>query len=597
VSHAAAVPVTRPAPARTTTGVLRRCACGGKAPAGGECAGCRAKRLQRSVPAAGSAAGPASAPPIVHDVLRSSGAALDASTRAYMEPRFGHSFADVRVHADGQAAESAAAVGAHAYAIGRDVVFGAGKYAPASADGRRLIAHELAHVVQQRGSASTLSPSLEVGPVDAPEEREAEHAAGAVAGGGRAAVAAGGAPALRRVPGKDAQESWDALVEGVEVRDADKESRDTAGRRARADEAVKRMLQTASGQKLANQLYAAFCKKDRCRTKIRVVFADRVPGNEAGLFEPSDAGAPRYTVYVKHVFPPTPGAIQLPGGCWPDNKAPATVCYSYADPASDMANTLYHESLHVWFVNTQGDSAIYPTGHMDVNKGEIDPLFLKKLREMSADLDALEKKIHAEEAKRKAQQAPAAPPESRVPLKERDVEGRAEPREPANPAGERLVGGEVSLHAGGAGGGGLKSFSGIVGADLILGNIHQLRLGARGVYLTPGHVLAGGTVGTRILEGGGLGGKVENPLFFDVEAGVLAELAPGDAGRFTDNVAGFASAGVGQEYGTQGARFFWRVSGFVIVSDRAFKDMPETPSGGGGKPVAGGGAAGVGVRF
>jgi hypothetical protein len=536
----------------------------------------------------------------VHGVLRSRGAPLDAATRAYMEPRFGHSFADVRVHADGQAAESAAAVGAQAYAVGRDIVFGAGKHAPRTDAGRRLMAHELAHVVQQRGSDAALSPSLEVGPVDAPEEREAERAASAVARGGRASVAAGGAPAVRRVPGKDAQESWDALVEGVDVRDAEKESKETAGRRARAEEAVKRMLQTASGQKLANQLYAAFCKKDKCRTKIRVVFADTVPGNEAGIFDPPDAGAARYTVHVKHVFPPQPGVTQLPGGCWPGSKAPETVCYSHGDPESDMANTLYHESLHVWFVNTQGDTATYPTGHMDVNKGEIDPLFLQRLRGMAADLDALEKKVHAEAAKKKAQQAPAAPPESKVPLKDRDVEGGAERGDPTrrgSGGGSRLVGGEVSLHAGGAGGPGLKSFGGIVGADLILGDIHQLRLGARGVYLTPGHVLAGGTVGTRILEDGGTGGKVENPLFFDVEAGVLAELTPGDAGRFTDHFAGFASAGVGQEYGTSGARFFWRVSGFVIVSDRAFKDLPETPSGGGGKPVAGGGAAGIGVRF
>jgi hypothetical protein len=118
-----------------------------------------------------------------------------------MEPRFGHSFANVRVHADGRAAESAAAVGAHAYAVGRDLVFGAGKYAPGSAGGRRLIAHELAHVVQQAGSGSSpFQPSLEIGPVDAPEEREAERAAERVLAGGPVAAGAltpGGA-AVRR---------------------------------------------------------------------------------------------------------------------------------------------------------------------------------------------------------------------------------------------------------------------------------------------------------------------------------------------------------------------------------------------------------------
>jgi hypothetical protein len=147
-----------------------------------------------------SAAAPAdAAPQVVHRVLGSAGQALDPSTRSFMEPRFGHSFADVRVHADGRAAESAAAVGARAYAVGRDVVFSAGAYAPASAAGRKLIAHELAHVVQQSGSASTTrSPSLEIGAVDAPEEREADAAARAVAAGGAARVAAAGGAALRR---------------------------------------------------------------------------------------------------------------------------------------------------------------------------------------------------------------------------------------------------------------------------------------------------------------------------------------------------------------------------------------------------------------
>ena len=149
--------------------------------------------LFASTLSARSPAGPAVAPPIVHDVLRTSGAPLSTQTRAEMEPRFGHSFADVRVHADGQAAESARAVGAYAYAVGRDVVFGAGRYAPGSAEGKRLIAHELAHVVQQRGAAATLQPRLEIGAADDPAEREAERAAE-----GAATVTEGGPAVLRR---------------------------------------------------------------------------------------------------------------------------------------------------------------------------------------------------------------------------------------------------------------------------------------------------------------------------------------------------------------------------------------------------------------
>ncbi len=184
---------TRPA------AVLRRCPCGGKSPSAGEreTFGARLPDLRRS---ASSVAAPGFAPPLVHDVLRSPGRPLDTGTREFMEPRFGHSFADVRVHADARAAESADAVHAHAYAVGHDVVFGAGRYSPGSADGRRLIAHELAHVVQQSATGSAVPmPSLEVGGTDAPEERAAERAAGSVASGGTApADLAGGAVRLRR---------------------------------------------------------------------------------------------------------------------------------------------------------------------------------------------------------------------------------------------------------------------------------------------------------------------------------------------------------------------------------------------------------------
>jgi hypothetical protein len=89
------------------------------------------------------------APPIVHDALRSSGQPLAADARGVMEPRFGHDFSHVRVHADDHAAESARAVNARAYTVGSDIVFGAGQYAPSTPSGQRLLAHELTHVLQQ----------------------------------------------------------------------------------------------------------------------------------------------------------------------------------------------------------------------------------------------------------------------------------------------------------------------------------------------------------------------------------------------------------------------------------------------------------------
>jgi hypothetical protein len=88
-------------------------------------------------------------PPIVHDVLRSSGQALDAPTRAFMEPRFGRDFSRVRVHLDAAAEQSARDLNANAYTVGHHIVFGAGRLAPDTYEGRRLIAHELTHVVQQ----------------------------------------------------------------------------------------------------------------------------------------------------------------------------------------------------------------------------------------------------------------------------------------------------------------------------------------------------------------------------------------------------------------------------------------------------------------
>ena len=89
-------------------------------------------------------------PPIVQEVLSSSGQPLDTETRSFMEPRFGHDFSKVRVHTDERAVESAQAVNALAYTVGQDVVFGEGQYEPETSEGKRLLAHELTHVVQHK---------------------------------------------------------------------------------------------------------------------------------------------------------------------------------------------------------------------------------------------------------------------------------------------------------------------------------------------------------------------------------------------------------------------------------------------------------------
>src|SRR5919109_136847 len=121
---------TAPPPALLSvpTGLLqRKCACGGMTGMDGECETCRGKRLQRRATGHGALH---LTPPIVHDVLRSPGQPLDAATRAFMEPRFGHDFSQVRVHTGARAAESARSVNALAYTVGRDVVFGKEEYDP-----------------------------------------------------------------------------------------------------------------------------------------------------------------------------------------------------------------------------------------------------------------------------------------------------------------------------------------------------------------------------------------------------------------------------------------------------------------------------------
>ncbi len=122
-----------------------------------KCAHCEQEeneeRLQMSAEN-GRAAAHGFAPPIVHDVLGMPGQPLDPASQAFFEPRFGRDFGDVRVHTDARAAESARAVGALAYTFGRNIFFANGRYAPATTEGTRLLAHELTHVIQQSGLES-----------------------------------------------------------------------------------------------------------------------------------------------------------------------------------------------------------------------------------------------------------------------------------------------------------------------------------------------------------------------------------------------------------------------------------------------------------
>ena len=132
----------------------RKCACGGAAGPSGKCEECKEKgALHRK--AAGSFA-PDIAPPIVHEVLASTGRPLDKASRNRFEQALGYDLSNVRIHVDARAAESAHAVNALAYTVGNKVVFGHGQFNPATREGGHLLAHELAHTVQQQGSPQSL---------------------------------------------------------------------------------------------------------------------------------------------------------------------------------------------------------------------------------------------------------------------------------------------------------------------------------------------------------------------------------------------------------------------------------------------------------
>jgi hypothetical protein len=101
-------------------------------------------------------------PSIVNEVLNSSGQPLDSETLTFMESRFEQDFSQVRVHTDAKATESAQALNAQAYTVRQNIVFGAEQYAPKTAAGQQLLAHELTHTIQQSQLAPASQPALSI---------------------------------------------------------------------------------------------------------------------------------------------------------------------------------------------------------------------------------------------------------------------------------------------------------------------------------------------------------------------------------------------------------------------------------------------------
>ena len=223
------------------------CACGGVCPKcrakqlGGKREPLKTSRIQAEV------SRETDAPPLIQEVLRSPGKPLDATARAFFEPRFGHDFSAVRVHTDTQAAESARKVNALAYTVGQNIVFAAKQYAPGTARGDKLLAHELAHTVQQTPTTSVRRRRLSA--ADGEQEEElVEHGDAGPTQRLRRTPATGGDPetpimegypglALQRVPDdetleetagkiseRSAEKSWSETSPGITRHDIPRES-------------------------------------------------------------------------------------------------------------------------------------------------------------------------------------------------------------------------------------------------------------------------------------------------------------------------------------------------------------------------------------
>jgi hypothetical protein len=187
--------------------VQRKCNCEG---GGASCPACEEEEVEQAKGIHRKAASSGDAGSVPNDFLHSLGPGkpLDSSTRGVMESRFGRDFSRVRVHTGPQAAESARAVNALAYTVDNSIAFAEGQYSPHSSEGRRLLAHELTHTVQQRMGGA---------PAGAKQEAEADTAARTVSRGEVPVIHAGSAVGMARQahPDLSVPLTWDELFNKV----------------------------------------------------------------------------------------------------------------------------------------------------------------------------------------------------------------------------------------------------------------------------------------------------------------------------------------------------------------------------------------------
>ena len=466
---------------------------------------------------------------------------LPHSLQRRLESVAPYDFSRVRVRDDRASHQESRRLGAAAFTRGPEVSLARASGAGSRTDRERVLAHEAIHAAQQGALPRT-------------------------SGDAAGSVWRSPSGVAQRIPGVDAEDSWRELVSESFVPDE-------PGIRSRGTEARARFLQAQTGQRVINSLW--HLSRDRVRRPrfdVGLAFRAQMPSqvrslDADGFFEPDAPDANHYSVSVKDVRPRDYPSITI-GGTTGEG-----VAFSHTDPESDMASTIHHELWHIDFLR-RGLGIRWPTGHGDVSRGEVEPAFREGIASFSHDIDAIEGRIHQEA--RRQQETPAPEPQP-------DLDAHR-PSAPQTPSGPPFAGFRVGADAGVAGQAGAR-FTGVARADLVLGRITSLNLGARGIYLTPNRLFAGGAVGLQFNQAGDSrpGATVENPLFFDIEAGVVGQLNSAEADRVLNHVGAYGSLGVGQEFGTSGARFFWRVGGYVVISDRG--------------ESFGGGTAGIGARF
>jgi thiol-disulfide isomerase/thioredoxin len=229
----------------------RQCACG-QHTGGGECDECAKQEglLQRK-----SRDGhDGDVPPVVHDVLRSSGESLDAASLRFMESSFGQNFGHVRIHADAQAQRSAEAVNAHAYTVGGDIVFGSGRYAPQTSEGKRLLAHELAHVVQQDAATPASAGALPMSDWAAGETQADQAANAAMSSAGNVASGVDTAPPGGKPVARGGSAAEVSLQREPDAASASSQSASTSGTGEQA--ASSACIESVAGEDIPSLLQA-----------------------------------------------------------------------------------------------------------------------------------------------------------------------------------------------------------------------------------------------------------------------------------------------------------------------------------------------------